>query len=142
MSPLKSHRIISSLFVAAASLALLNACSSVGRDFEAPKLESAGQYRHSDASVAAGELPLDSWTLFHDATLDALELQALRDNHNVQAAAHPHPVVLADVRLASRAVPRTGGRAWVRFDHGWSPLAAQAARGLQQLLLQHFNPAQ
>ena len=51
-------------------------------------------------------------------------------------------VVLADVRLAGRAALRTGGRAWVRFDHGWSPLAAQAARGLQQLVLQHFNPAQ
>lgn len=73
--------------IAAASLALLNACSSVGQDFSQPKTESAEQYRHSDASVAKGELPLDSWTLFHDATLDALELQALRDNHNVAAAA-------------------------------------------------------
>lgn len=70
-----------------ASLALLNACSSVGRDFVAPKAETAVQYRHSDASVATGDLPLDSWTLFHDDTLDALELQALRDNHTVQAAA-------------------------------------------------------
>ena len=51
-------------------------------------------------------------------------------------------VVLADVRLAGRPASRTGGRATVRFDHGWSPLALQAARGLQQLLLQHFNPAQ
>jgi putative peptide zinc metalloprotease protein len=52
------------------------------------------------------------------------------------------PVVLADVRLAGRPAARTGGRAWVRFDHGWSPLAVQFARGAQQLVLAQFNPAQ
>lgn len=52
------------------------------------------------------------------------------------------PVVLADVELPVAAVPRTGGRAWVRFDHGWSPLLLQAARRGQQALLAHFNPAQ
>ena len=52
------------------------------------------------------------------------------------------PVVLADVRLAGRPAQRTGGRAWVRFDHGWSPLALQLARGAQQLVLAQFNPAQ
>jgi putative peptide zinc metalloprotease protein len=51
-------------------------------------------------------------------------------------------VVLADVRLASRVVTRTGGRATVRFDHGWSTLAVQGLRSLRQLLLTHFNPAQ
>lgn len=51
-------------------------------------------------------------------------------------------VVLADVRLTGHAPLRTGGRAWVRFDHGWSPLAMQAARSVQQLVLRHFNPAQ
>ena len=52
------------------------------------------------------------------------------------------PVVLADVHLAGHAAVRTGGRAWVRFDHGWSPLAMQLARGAQQLVLAQFNPAQ
>jgi putative peptide zinc metalloprotease protein len=52
------------------------------------------------------------------------------------------PVVLADVRLTGHHTLRTGGRAWVRFDHGWSPLAVQAARAAQQLVLRHFNPAQ
>jgi putative peptide zinc metalloprotease protein len=61
------------------------------------------------------------------------------DRQHLQPA---HPVVLADVQLASRAVPRTGGRAWVRFDHGWSPLAMQALRSVQQLVLTHFNPGQ
>jgi len=51
-------------------------------------------------------------------------------------------VVLADVRLASRVVARTGGRATVRFDHGWSTLAVQGLRSVQQLVLTHFNPAQ
>ncbi|MBL8327588.1 MAG: biotin/lipoyl-binding protein [Rubrivivax sp.] len=36
---------------------------------------------------------------------------------------------------------RIGERVWVRFDHGWSPLAWQAARALQQLVLRHVNPS-
>jgi putative peptide zinc metalloprotease protein len=52
------------------------------------------------------------------------------------------PVVLADVLLTGHHAARTGGRATVRFDHGWSPLAVQAARAVQQLVLRHFNPAQ
>ena len=51
-------------------------------------------------------------------------------------------IVLADVSLPGHAALRTGGRAWVRFDHGSSPLAMQAARSVQQLVLRHFNPAQ
>lgn len=72
---------------AAAALALLSACSSVGTDFVAPPLKSTGQYRHGDAQTTEGELPLESWTLFGDATLDALEWRALRDNPSVKAAA-------------------------------------------------------
>ncbi len=37
---------------------------------------------------------------------------------------------------------RLGGRAWVRFDHGFAPLAVQGARRLQQLFLKHFNPSE
>jgi putative peptide zinc metalloprotease protein len=33
-----------------------------------------------------------------------------------------------------------GERVWVRFDHGFAPLAVQWARGLQQALLLHFAP--
>ena len=61
------------------------------------------------------------------------------DNSHLKPA---DPVMLADVRLAERPAQRTGGRAWVRFEHGWSPLAVQAARSLQQAVLTHFNPAQ
>ncbi|KQP44263.1 hypothetical protein [Pseudorhodoferax sp. Leaf274] len=50
------------------------------------------------------------------------------------------PVVVMDIDLDTRASPRFGTRALVRFDHGTAPLAQQALRGLQQLLLGHFNP--
>ncbi|MGI9341207.1 MAG: peptidase M50 [Gammaproteobacteria bacterium] len=37
------------------------------------------------------------------------------------------------------AVPRIGGRAYVRFDHGSEPLARQAYRRVRQLLLRRFD---
>jgi putative peptide zinc metalloprotease protein len=51
------------------------------------------------------------------------------------------PVVLMDVEVASVRSDRVGARALVRFDHGTLPLAQQMLRKLQQLVLQHFNPA-
>jgi putative peptide zinc metalloprotease protein len=51
------------------------------------------------------------------------------------------PVVLIDLTLLGRTLERVGGRAWVRFDHGNQPLAAQAYRRAAQLFLQRFNPA-
>ena len=51
-------------------------------------------------------------------------------------------VVVADIRLPEHVAARIGSRAWVRFDHGYAPLALQAARRLQQVFLKHFNPAQ
>jgi len=55
------------------------------------------------------------------------------------------PVVLMDIAVdaparAMAAADRIGGRALVRFDHGSLPLAGQALRAFQQLVLQHFNP--
>jgi len=35
---------------------------------------------------------------------------------------------------------RAGGRAWVRFEHGWAPLAVQWGRRLKQLFLRQFDP--
>ncbi len=45
-----------------------------------------------------------------------------------------------DVELAARS-PRlnVGGRAYVRFDHGWTPLVIQWYRALRQLFLSRFN---
>jgi putative peptide zinc metalloprotease protein len=51
------------------------------------------------------------------------------------------PVVLVDLTLPSTVLERVGSRAWVRFDHGATPLAARWYRQARQVLLQHFNPA-
>lgn len=37
------------------------------------------------------------------------------------------------------SVPRIGGRAYVRFDHGSEPLASQTYRRVRQLFLRHFD---
>jgi putative peptide zinc metalloprotease protein len=37
------------------------------------------------------------------------------------------------------SVPRIGGRAYVRFDHGSEPLARQTYRRVRQLFLRHFD---
>ena len=50
------------------------------------------------------------------------------------------PVFLIDLTLAGPSLTRVGGRAWVRFDHGSEPLAAQAYRRASQLFLRHFSP--
>jgi len=52
------------------------------------------------------------------------------------------PVVLFDVNLPDKSIDRIGGRAWVRFDHGFEPLAARGSRALRQLLLKHFEVEQ
>ena len=51
------------------------------------------------------------------------------------------PVVLMDVVVADARSERIGARAMVRFDHGHASIGEQALRKLQQLVLQHFNPA-
>lgn len=50
------------------------------------------------------------------------------------------PVFLFDLSLPGEGLERVGQRAWVRFDHGFQPLAMQAYRRLSQLFLKHFNP--
>lgn len=45
-----------------------------------------------------------------------------------------------DLELPARTqVLNVGGRVYVRFDHGWAPLAVQWYRQLRQLLLHRFN---
>lgn len=51
------------------------------------------------------------------------------------------PVFLYDVFLNDRPLERVGGRAWVRFDHGYEPLAFQAYRRAAQLFLKQFDPS-
>jgi putative peptide zinc metalloprotease protein len=50
------------------------------------------------------------------------------------------PVFLFDLELQGAALQSVGQRAWVRFDLGFEPLAAQGYRRLRQLFLKHFNP--
>ncbi len=52
------------------------------------------------------------------------------------------PLVLIDLNLPSTALERVGGRANVRFDHGFEPIAMQVYRHLRQLFLRYFNPAE
>jgi putative peptide zinc metalloprotease protein len=65
-------------------------------------------------------------------TIDPTEKDGL---HSLQ------PVVLVDLRLPDHTLARVGGRAWVRFEHGSEPLAAQLYRRVSQLFLRHFAPA-
>jgi putative peptide zinc metalloprotease protein len=51
------------------------------------------------------------------------------------------PVFLIDVAVRDTQLERVGGRAWVRFDHGFEPLAMQFFRRGSQLILKHFDPA-
>jgi multidrug efflux system outer membrane protein len=82
------------------TMALCSSCASVGEDFAVPQFESSVNYRHADPQrIAVTTLPLKSWTIFGDATLDALELHALRDNPNVQAAAQQLLVAQAQLGL-------------------------------------------
>jgi putative peptide zinc metalloprotease protein len=53
----------------------------------------------------------------------------------------PTPVFVFDVILDGHVHERAGGRAWVRFDHGWTPLVVQWGRRLKQLFLRNFDPS-
>ncbi|XHS79351.1 efflux transporter outer membrane subunit [Burkholderiaceae bacterium UC74_6] len=74
-----------SLLAAAAIAALLSGCAAVGPDFKAPSAPQTASYRHADAPAAA--LTNQWWTLFNDATLNALEARAFADSPSVQASA-------------------------------------------------------
>lgn len=52
------------------------------------------------------------------------------------------PVFQFDVVVLDQQLERVGGRAWVRFDLGNTPLAVQWYRRASQLLLAHFNPTE
>ena len=50
------------------------------------------------------------------------------------------PVVLLDLQLPASHLTRVGARAWVRFDHGSTPLAVRWHRRLRQVFLKHISP--
>ena len=49
------------------------------------------------------------------------------------------PLFTLDLTLAQHGLERVGTRAWVRFDHGSSPLAQQWLHRLQQLFIGQFS---
>ena len=70
------------------ALLALAGCSTVGKDFVEPAGASAPSWRHADAARAdSARLPAEWWTVFNDATLNALEQRAVRDNPGVKASA-------------------------------------------------------
>jgi putative peptide zinc metalloprotease protein len=50
------------------------------------------------------------------------------------------PVILLDLQLPASHLTRVGARAWVRFDHGSTPLATRWHRRLKQVFLKHISP--
>jgi NodT family efflux transporter outer membrane factor (OMF) lipoprotein len=75
---------------------LVSGCSTIGRDFVAPKPIETPAYRHAvamapetapDIAPDSARLPAAWWSVFEDATLTSLEERALRDNPGAKAAA-------------------------------------------------------
>jgi multidrug efflux system outer membrane protein len=70
------------------ALLALAGCSTVGKDFVEPAGAAAPAWRHADAArTDSARLPAEWWTVFNDATLNALEQRAVRDNPGVKASA-------------------------------------------------------
>ncbi len=69
------------------ALLALSGCATIGADFAEPVGASAPQWRNADASADSARLPAQWWTVYNDATLNALEERAVRDNPGVKASA-------------------------------------------------------
>jgi len=66
--------------------------------------------------------------------------QILVDPRDPKGVTATQKVFQVDVELPARSpLLNVGGRAYVRFDHGWMPLAIQWYRTLRQLFLSRFN---
>lgn len=71
------------------ALLALTGCTTIGTDFVEPAGAAAPTWRNLDAAAGAdsARLPAEWWTVFGDATLNALEQRAIRDNPGVKASA-------------------------------------------------------
>jgi NodT family efflux transporter outer membrane factor (OMF) lipoprotein len=90
--------------VAALGAAALAACT-VGPDYQAPRTEAPEAW-HTDSYWRAAEpshapLTLDWWRMYHDAALDELEAQALRQNQTLAAAAAHYEQAKATLAFTS-----------------------------------------
>ena len=86
-------------------------------------------------AVPAATEKLPSVALGEHAGGDIAVDPADKDHQRAQA-----PVFIFDIGVSDSILERAGGRAWVRFDHGWMPLGMQWGRHLKQLFLRQFDP--
>jgi putative peptide zinc metalloprotease protein len=92
------------------------------------------------SATLAGEVPAATAVLPAAALGDRSGGPVVTDPTDTQGTRTLEPVFLFDVRVTATPLQRVGGRVWVRFDHGASPLAIQWQRRLLQLFLKQFNP--
>jgi putative peptide zinc metalloprotease protein len=85
-----------------------------------------------DMPAAVRELPA---TALGTRGAGSLETDPL-DERGLRTAV---PFVHVEVRVAAPTTVRVEGLAWVRFDHGWSTVAAQGLRALRQVFLRRFE---
>lgn len=120
---------LKNLALVSALAAALAGCATVGPEFTAPAGAAATTttYRHAAATNDAARLPAAWWTVFGDATLDALEARALRDNPGVTAAAQR--LLQAQAQLG---VVRAGQAPGVAFGAGVSNsrTSSETAQGI------------
>jgi len=105
----RSLRSLLRTLAAAGALAVLPACTEVGPDYVRPAAPTPAAYREADAQDAqarAAAWPAGRWwSIYHDATLDALVSQVQLDNQSLAAAA-------ARLREAQALVKAAGGPAY------------------------------
>jgi multidrug efflux system outer membrane protein len=84
-----------------AVLATLSGCVTVGSEFIAPHNVASAAYQHASQTSTkdAARLPTQWWTVFGDASLDALEQRALLNNPNLKASAQR--LLQAEAQLGS-----------------------------------------
>lgn len=120
-----------------AMLAVALAGCAVGPDFKTPPPPAVGTYTGqapaptvSTAGVAGGssqrfvqdtDIPGDWWTLFHSQALDALVVQALKNNHDLKAAQAALRVAHEDV-LAQRGTFYPSVSASIDASHQRAPI--------------------
>jgi len=91
-------------------------------------------------AVVSGDVPAATRRLPSPALADRGGGPYVSDPADKDGIQSLEPVFLFDLTLDGRNLERVGGRAWVRFDHGFEPLAAQGYRRASQLFLKHFSP--
>lgn len=96
---------------------------------------------HALTAGLTRETPAATQTLPSPALGDRAGGHRLTDPADADGVKTLEPVFLVDLTLPSGATHRVGGRAWVHFDHGATPLAVQWSRRIRQLFLKHFSAA-